>query len=149
MTEGRPAPAAGGRLRTAGLLATALLTGGGVLAYTTSDGHALHDPAHALQQLDALYLDQPAPDAQRLGLRPGAPAVVVFCRPACEPPRITGAQVLQSDSPEVARRYGLLTEDGRLGPGYALVDARVRLRYRTFDPGLQEREIQVLVDGLP
>lgn len=139
----------GTRARAAGLLATALVAGSGVLAYQSSPQHALHDPAHALQQFDLLYLDEPAPAADRLGLRPGVPAVVFFCRPRCQPPPVSGAQVVQSGSPELARGYGLLTDDGRVGPGYALVDADGQLRYRTFDPGLQRPEIQVLVDGLP
>lgn len=50
-----------------------------------------------------------------------------------------------------ARAYGLAADDGRLGPGYALVDSRGRLRYRTFDPSLQDhaREIAILLAALP
>ena len=119
------------------------------MLYLSSSAHARHDPVHALQQFDALYLDEPAPAAARLDLEPGRPAVVFFCPGPCELPTIGGAQVVRSSDPAVARAYALLREDGRVGTGYALVDRRGRLRYRTFDPGLQQQEIQILVDGLP
>ncbi|MET9835955.1 hypothetical protein ABZ078_43285 [Streptomyces sp. NPDC006385] len=136
--------------RWAGLLLTALAAGAGVWGYVRSDAHQLHDPDHALQQLDLLYLDQPAPGAEELGLAPGQAAVVVFCRTRCPLPELPQAQVVRSTDARLARRYALVTESGRIGPGYALIDARGQLRYRTFDPGLadHEQEIGILIDGL-
>ena len=130
------------------LVGTSLVAGVGVLGYLGSPAHARHDPFHALQQFDAFYLDEPAPARDELGVQPGRPAVVFFCDQACDIPTVRGAQVLRSSAPAVARKYALLTEDGRVGPGYALIDSTGQLRYRTFDPGLHEREIQVLVDAL-
>ncbi|MBX9395763.1 hypothetical protein K4749_19705 [Streptomyces sp. TRM72054] len=111
----------------------------------------LHDPAHALQQLDLLYLDQPAPGAEELGLVPGRAAVVVFCQTRCPLPELPQAQVVRSTDAHLARRYALVSESGRIGPGYALIDARGQLRYRTFDPGLadHQQEIRILIEGLP
>ena len=44
----------------------------GVATYVQSPAHSLHDPDHALQQLDLLYLDEPAPGAVLLSrIRPG------------------------------------------------------------------------------
>ena len=119
----------------------------GVGAYLTSDAHRLHDPNQALQQLDAFYLDEPAPDYRRLGLRPGTPALLVFCTD-CRPPSRLAAQVRVIDSAALARRYALLRNSGRLGPGYAVIDTRGRVRYRTFDPGLgaHRQEIETLLE---
>ncbi len=98
-----------------------------------------------------LYLDEPAPGLDRLGVEPGRPAVLVFCPGACPLPQLTDAQVTRSTDPELAQQYALRNAAGRVGPGYALVDASGRLRYRTFDPrlALHEPEIQTLVAGLP
>ena len=130
------------------LVGTSLVAGAGVLSYVGSPAHARHDPFHALQQFDAFYLDEPALARNELGVQPGRPAVIFFCDRACDIPSVSGAQVLRSSAPAVARQYALLTEDGRVGPGYALIDSTGQLRYRTFDPGLHEREIQILVDAL-
>lgn len=129
-------------------LAVVLVAVAGVAAYLTSDVHARHDPYHPLQQLDALYLDEPAPGFEALGLRRGRPSVVVFCR-ACDAPEVD-AQVRVSSDRALAGRYGLVTAEGRLGPGYAVIDAEGRVRYRTFDPVLaeHEKEIEILVEGV-
>ena len=137
-----------GVVRWAALGTTSLVAGVGVLGYLGSSEHARHDPFHALQQFDAFYLDEPAPAREQLGVEPGRPAVVFFCSPDCPIPEVHGAQVLTSAAPDVARSYGLLTDDGRVGPGYALINSAGRVRYRTFDPGLQQSEIQILVDAL-
>ncbi|UGY91261.1 hypothetical protein [Streptomyces gobiensis] len=130
---------------------TALAAGGGVWGYVRSDAHQLHDPDHALQQLDLLFLDQPAPGLKELGLAPGRAAVVVFCQTHCPLPELPQAQVVRSTDARLARRYALMTDTGRIGPGYALIDAQGQLRYRTFDPGLahHEQEISILTEGLP
>jgi hypothetical protein len=107
-------------------------------------------PIPALRQLDLLYLDQPAPALERLGVVPGRPAVILFCDPPCATPELTGTQLVHSDDPELAARYALRTASGRIGPGYALIDPAGQLRYRTFDPdpGAHGEEIQVLVDAV-
>ncbi|MCW2608420.1 MAG: hypothetical protein JWO60_3113, partial [Frankiales bacterium] len=114
----------------------------GISAYVLSPGHAGHDPQHGLQQLDLLYLDEPAPGVPATG----RPVVLVFCD-GCTPPEVTGAAVEVRDDPALAARYGLGAPGRR---GYALVDGRGRVRYRTYDPGLGEHgvEIQTLVDAV-
>ncbi len=138
-------------LRAAALVAAAAAATAGVAAYLTSPAHDLHDPHHGLQQLDMLYLDEPAPGLDRLGVEPGRPAVLVFCPGACPLPQLRNAQVIRSTDAQLAQQYALRTAVGLVGPGYALVDDSGRLRYRTFDPGLaqHEPEIQALVAGLP
>jgi hypothetical protein len=107
-------------------------------------------PVPGLRQLDLLYLDEPAPGLDPLGVERGRPAVILFCRPACAPPPVTGVQVVHSGDADLAAEYALLTSSGRVGPGYALVDAAGQLRYRTFDPEPAEHaeEIQVLIDAV-
>lgn len=99
-----------------------------------------------------LYLDEPAPLSGPLGLQPGRPALVVVCS-SCSPPADlpAGVQVVVTGDREVAQAYGLATDDGRVGPGYALVDSRGQLRYRTFDPGVREHalEVGILLRELP
>lgn len=138
------------RLRWAGLAAAAAIATAGVAAYLTSPAHQRHDPNHALQQLDMLYLNEPAPDLDRLGIDTGRPAVLVFCPNDCPLPEIDAAQVVRSTEPDLAARYSLRSETGRVGPGYALIDSDGQVRYRTFDPGLAEHEpeIRILVAGL-
>lgn len=123
--------------------AAVLLPALGVGLYLSSDSHAGHDPRHGLQQLDLLYLDEPAPGVAATG----RPQLLVFCD-GCRLPAVEGADVRLLDDPELARQYGL-GAPGR--SGYALVDSRGRVRYRTYDPqpGTHETEIQTLVDGLP
>lgn len=120
----------------------------GVLAYAGSPAHQRHDPVHALQQLDAFYLDEPAPLADELGLREGVVTLVVVCERCAPPPVETrGVAVVVSSDPRVAASYALATPRGRVGPGYAIVDAARRLRYRTFDPGLarHRQEVDILL----
>ncbi len=120
-----------------------------MLAYVQSPAHARHDPDHALQQLDLLYLDEPAPGAAQLGLAPGRVTLLLFCG-TCEEPQLDGADVRRVTDPELAADYALRRRSGRVGPGYALVDGRGRVRYRTYDPRPAEhlREVQPLVDAL-
>lgn len=123
----------------------------GVALYLTSPAHELHDPNHALQQLDLLYLDQPAPGLKHLPVEPARPSVLVFCENAgCPLPQLEKAQVVRVTDPRLAARYAL-TADGQVGPGYALIDDDGQVRYRTFDPGLAQHqpEIRTLVNGLP
>ncbi len=132
----------------AGVVAVIAGVAFGLLLLLSSDQHQLHDPVHALQQLDLLYLDEAAPFIDELGLEEGTPALVVVCN-RCQPPHVD-AQVAVTDDPQIAEAYALATVDGRIGPGYAIVDPRGRVRYRTFDPRLErhELEIGILLDAL-
>jgi hypothetical protein len=143
-------PASRRRWRWVGIGAVAAAAVIGAAIYLMSPGADLA-PVPGLRQLDLLYLDQPAPGLDRLGVEPGRPAVILFCRSACAEPSVTGAQVVHSGDPELAAQYALLTSSGRVGPGYALVDPAGQLRYRTFDPAPAEHaeEIQILIDALP
>lgn len=120
----------------------------GLLVYGMSEAHARHDPFHALQQLDLLYLDEAVPALARLDLPAGDPAVIVVCE-GCQAPSLPAAVVVTDDE-AIARALGLQRATGEIGPGYALVDGRGHVRYRTFDPGLaqHEAEIRVLLDAL-
>ncbi|CAN5732256.1 hypothetical protein BH24ACT15_BH24ACT15_39130 [soil metagenome] len=73
--------------------------------------------------------------------------MVVVCQD-CQSPDVD-AQVRSTADADVARAYGLLTTAGRVGPGYAVVDATGQLRYRTFDPApaAHAEGIQVLVEA--
>lgn len=135
--------------RVAGLALTSAATGLGCLLYLGSDQRAHEDPHLALQQLDLLYLDQPAPAAVA-ALVEGGPALVVVCD-GCTAPAVTGARVVTTDDPAVARALALVRPDGTTGTGYGMLDGAGRLRYRTYDPGVAQHraEIQVLLDGLP
>lgn len=138
-------PSAAERRRTlAGAVVAIAAAATGVLLYAASEAHGQHDPAHELQQLDLLYLDEPAPGAADLGLRPGSPALVVFCDTACPLPEIERAQVVRSTDAALAAAYGL--DD----TGIALVDSQGRVRYRSYDPqpDSHEPELQALVDGV-
>jgi len=111
-------------------------------------------PVPALQQLDLLYLDEPAPLLDRLGVEAGWPAAVVVCE-ACAPPDVEGAgQVVVTDDEAVARAYALARPSPggvQVGPGYAVVDSGGRVRYRTFDPALSDHgeEVRRLLEGVP
>jgi hypothetical protein len=54
----------------------------GVLVYLTSELHLRHDPQHALQQLDALYLDERPSATASSDCGGGAP------RSSCSPARV-------------------------------------------------------------
>jgi hypothetical protein len=116
--------------------------------YLRSPLHAGHDPLVALQQLDLLYLDEPAPLLDQLAYRAGQPLVVVVCD-GCAAPDLD-VPVTVTDDRDVARAYGLVAADGRVGPGYALVDGDGDVRYRTFDARLSRNagEMGILVRGL-
>lgn len=134
-------------MRTLPALAVLAVCAVGVLLTLSTPGHADHDPVHGLQQLDLLYLDEPAPDLPVAHV--GAPLLLVVCE-GCRPPPVDAA-VHVTDDPAVAAAVALARTDGRIGPGYAVIDAEGRLRYRTFDPGLADHaeEITTLLEGLP
>lgn len=114
-----------------GLVAVEFVVAVGLLAYATSEAHSRHDP---VQQLDLFYLDEPAPFADELRLPRGQATLLVVCQ-GCRAPRIRFATRLTAER-RIAAAYGLLTAEGRVGPGYAVVDRRGHVRYRTFDAGL-------------
>ncbi|CAN5921703.1 hypothetical protein BH23ACT10_BH23ACT10_14740 [soil metagenome] len=137
------------RLRTVvtGLVAAVLVAGIGVATYVRSPTHTLHSPNHDLQQLDLFYLDEPAPLAARAGVTPGRVTLLLICS-GCDGPAVD-ADVVTTEDPAIAEAYGLATEAGRVGPGYAIIDADGDVRYRTFDPtpGDHGDEIRVLIDN--
>lgn len=106
----------------------------------------------ALQRLDLFYLNQPAPFRDELQLK-SEKTVLVFCG-SCDLPdlrSVPNVLTRRSNDPRIAASYGLLSPYDRVGPGYALVDSRGQVRYRTFDsqPALHAREIRILVRNLP
>ncbi|MGI8873187.1 MAG: hypothetical protein ACR2KP_02455 [Egibacteraceae bacterium] len=131
-----------------GVAAVIVAVAAGLLLYVVSAAHGSHGPFHALQQLDLLYLDEAVPALDRLELPPNERAVIVVCLD-CQAPSLR-AEVVLTDDEDVARALGLQRASGEIGPGYALVDERGRVRYRTFDPGLSdhEAEIRVLLEAL-
>lgn len=135
-------------------VATAVITlvAVAVMVWTASDGYRLHDPVRALQQLDMLFLQDPAPLPELVDMVEGTPTLLIVCR-TCAAPPLEGleAHVVVSDSEQVAAAYGLLSVDGRLGPGYAIIDSGGTLRYRTFDHRLTEhaQEIRILLEATP
>lgn len=153
MQDGRRA-ASGAVVRAAAVRAVvgaalALAVSGALLAaHLDSPSGRLDAAGLGLTQLDMLYLDEPAPLPDVVGVTPGRPLLIVVCA-ACAAPD-AGVPTTVTDDPAVAEAYALRTADGRVGPGYALVDGAGRVRYRTFDPGLAEHgeEIRVLVEAL-
>lgn len=143
-SQGRP-PA---RSTLGGVLLVVVVALAGVSLYVCSAAHQQHDPRQALQQLDLLYLDEPAPSVGELSFPAGRPTLLVICK-ACAMPEVN-AHIERSDEPRVARAFALQRADGSIGPGYAIVDGEGRVRYRTFDPGLaeHEQEIEILLDGV-
>ena len=131
----------------AGGLLAVLGAATGVALYVASDAHSRHDPRHELQQLDLLYLDEPAPGLDGLGVRSGTPAIVVFCSGQCPLPDLEGAQVVRSNDLELAGRYAL---GAGARTGFALIDRAGDVRYRSYDPAPHEHEpeLQTLVDAL-
>jgi hypothetical protein len=135
------------RRAAAGGLVAVLAAATGVALYLASPGHSRHDPQHHLQQVDLLYLDEPAPGLAQVGFRTGSPAILVFCPGDCPLPELEGAQVLRSGDVALARQYAL-GAGGRTG--FALVDGDGDVRYRSYDPAphQHEPELQTLVDAL-
>jgi hypothetical protein len=97
-----------------------------------------------------LFMDEPAPGLDQLRISPGRAVVIVFGAQDCLLPLITGAQLVRCSDPAVARCYAMTTSSGRIGPGYAVVDAAGQLRYLTHDHAASERSerIQALVLAL-
>ena len=66
------------------MLAVVAAAAAGVVGLATSAAYRLHGPVVALRQLDLLYLDEPAPLADQLGIKAGSPTLLVICR-SCRP----------------------------------------------------------------
>jgi len=116
------------------------------LSYEASPDSRTAEGVPGLRQIDLLYLDEPAPLLDRLDFSPGAPLLLVVCD-GCEPPDVDVPMTTTSQR-DIAEAYALRAADGTVGPGYAVIDPRGHVRYRTFDPNLSrnEDEIRVLVD---
>jgi hypothetical protein len=65
-----------------------------------------------------------------------------FCPNECRLPALSTAFVRSTDL-DLAARYALRAGDVRIGSGHALIDAQLRVRYRTFDPELAEHETEM------
>lgn len=99
---------------------------------------------------DMLFIDEPAPGLDQLAVDPGRAAVIVFGARDCVLPLIAGAQLVCCSDPALASHYAMTASAGRIGPGYAVVDAAGQLRYLTHDAalGLRSERIQILVNAL-
>lgn len=96
--DGRPtAPSRG---PVAGLSAAVLIAAVGVAVYLRSSAHVLHSPDHHLQQLDLLYLDQPAPHAEELGVHTGRVTLLLIGAAAARRP-----SMLMSSRPLMPRSH--------------------------------------------
>ncbi|HJT03411.1 MAG TPA: hypothetical protein VJ757_07265 [Pseudonocardiaceae bacterium] len=97
-----------------------------------------------------LFMDELAPGLDQLTVDPGRPVVIVFGAENHVLPLIAGAQLVRCSNPALAWRYAMTTSTGRIGPGYAVIDATGQLRYLTHDlaPGQWCQRIQRLVNAL-
>ncbi len=154
----------GAARRAVGLAALVLLVAAaGLLLHVRSEGARLHDPVAGLRQIDLLFLDEAAPLLDRVGGAPERGVLVLVVCDGCALPTLrddVAAEVRRTDDLEVAAAYGLAVapgassgagfEAGRIGPGYALIDARGHVRYRTFDPVLagNGEELRVLIRAI-
>ena len=103
-----------------------------------------------LPQLDVLFIDEPGPGLDELGIDRGRLVVIIFGADDCVVPQVRGAELVRCAEPVVAARYAMTTSGGRIGPGYAVVDAAGQLRYLTHDfaPGERGERIQRLINAL-
>lgn len=111
---------------------------------------SVREPNLHLPQPDLFFLDEPAPGLDEITVDPDRPVVVVFGARDCVLPLIAGAQLVRCSDPVLAWRYAMTTSTGRIGPGYAVVDAAGQLRYLTHDvaPGERGERIQRLINAL-
>lgn len=130
-------------------------TGGQLACHRDGDvaaraGNKARAPATDLPALDVLFIDEPAPGLDELAIDLGRPVVIIFGADDCVVPQISGAQLVRCAEPALAARYAMTTSTGRVGPGYAVVDAAGQLRYLTHDfaPGDRGERIQRLVNAL-
>lgn len=111
---------------------------------------SVKEPRRHLPQPDLFFLDEPAPGLDQLAVDPGRAVVIVFGAQDCVLPLIAGAQLVRCSDPALAWSYAMTTSTGRIGPGYAVIDAAGQLRYLTHDfaPGECGERIQRLVNPL-
>jgi len=148
-----------------------------VIARVTESG--LDDPDPARQRpgfIDAGGLPQPAPPLTGAALPPGRRAVVFFVRPEgvaglCEASSdadlssradlvvvVSGAgncgsaSTVNDPTGRLAAAYGLRQPKAGGPPvGYAIVDSRGRIRYRTLDPAVADElgEVATILRAVP
>ncbi len=130
--------------------AVAVLAGAAVLCitYGASPSSSTSERIPGLRQIALLYLDEPAPLLDQLDFVPGEPLLLVVCED-CEAPDVD-VRVTITAEPDVAEAFALRAADGTVGPGYAVIDPRGHVRYRTFDPRVSRNadEIRVLVNAV-
>lgn len=175
-----PSPGLGpGRRALAGVWVAASVILGLLLWLTEPLGGPLDDPDPARQRpgfLDGFGLPLPAPSLGGGLPAHGRPTVVFFERPgrvdrlcdalgssdlgrlaavaiAVRPPdgRCPTAALVADPVGDVARSYGMRQPvDGGPPVGYAVVDQRGRIRYRTLDPSSAEglSEVRTMVEAL-
>jgi hypothetical protein len=120
------------------------------VAQPPGTGTSVREPSCHLPRPDLLFLGEPAPGLDELTVDPGRAVVIVFGAQDCVLPLIAGAQLVRCSDPALAGRYAMTTSTGRIGPGYAVVDAAGQLRYLTHDfaPGERGERIQRLINAL-
>lgn len=152
---------------------------GALLAIARATESSLDDPDPVWQRpgiLDAGSLPVPAPPLTGELPRRGRRTVAFFVRPegvarlcgaiagrdlaeradlvivVSGPGQCAGAMTIEDPSARVASAYGLRPpRDGGAPMGYAVVDRRGQVRYRTLDPGVADRlgEVDTMVRATP
>ena len=120
----------------------------GLVAGWFARGHA-SAPDAGLVQLDVLSLSEPVAGVQAVD---GRPTMVVLTCPELVPDRRTLDPVyglVVSTDPAIAARLAL-PRAPQCQPGYVLLDAASRVRYRTYDPSWLDHafEQEVLLEHL-
>lgn len=120
------------------------------MAQPPGAGTSVREPSLHLPQPDLFFVDEPAPGLDQLAVDSGRAVVIVFGAQDCVLPLIAGAQLVRCSDPALAWRYAMTTSTGRIGPGYAVIDAAGQLRYLTHDfaPGERGERIQRLINAL-
>lgn len=110
-------------------------------------------PDGGLQQIDIISLDERVPGIEAVG---GRPTMVVVTGQRCPPrppdPRRLDQRfgLIVTPDADVARRLALPKAAEGCTPGYALLDAESRVRYRTYDPGwfAHDQEQEILLEAI-
>ena len=113
-------------------------------------GHA-SAPDHGLQQIGLLMLDERVPGVEAVEGRPTMVVAAGQCAGELrQPQRDDGYPVRLSRDPELARRLALPRAATGCEPGYVLVSADGRVRYRTYDAGWASHAFEqgVLLDAI-
>jgi hypothetical protein len=127
----------------------AVIVSGGAVSYLASSDSDVA-PIAGLRQLDLLYLDEPAPGLDRLGVEPGRPAVILFCDAACEPRTSPARRLCTAAIPTWPPATPCSPQPGGSVP--ATRSSTVRGSCATAPsippPGAHAEEIQILVDAV-